>query len=153
MKTINGVIKFVVGSSLTLALAVGVCLPVQTQAADQVKGGQKLTELNRIKTAEDTATIQPGDLVVMSCPKCQTVLVTSVDKDAKGGQLLASNGAATKSTAKHLCPGCETTFTRKGAGKQGKDEIIHVCQKCGSQEAFCCVLKKGSPATKGMEKK
>jgi hypothetical protein len=31
----------------------------------------------------------------------------------------------------------------EGRGKQATDKVVHVCQKCGSHDAFCCVMKKG----------
>ena len=52
---------------------------------------------------------------------------------------------------KHLCPGCQTTIETTGHGKAKKDEVKHVCQKCGSKDVMCCVLKKGSGPSKGME--
>jgi hypothetical protein len=33
------------------------------------------------------------------------------------------------------------------------DKVIHTCKNCGSEDAFCCVMKKGAGATAGMEKK
>ena len=57
-----------------------------------------------------------------------------------------------KVTQKHLCPGCATVIKTEGQGKLAKDVVKHVCQTCGSEDAFCCVLKKGSGPTKGMEK-
>ena len=88
--------------------------------------------------------LQPGDAVVMSCPKCKTTTVTYVEtvkghiKDEKVKQ-------------EHLCPGCQTTIQTKGVGKAAKDEVVHVCKKCGSTDITCCVLKKGSGPTKGMQ--
>ena len=53
---------------------------------------------------------------------------------------------------KHLCPGCGNIIKTEGRGKQAKDVVVHVCKTCGSEDAFCCVMKKGSLPTKGMEK-
>ena len=132
------------GSSLAFALAVGVALPASLQAADQVKGAQLL--MKPIKTADDLGKLEPGDMVAMSCPKCKTITVTYVE---------ASKGAIKeeKATQKHLCPGCGTTIKTEGRGKTAKDVVVHVCKTCGSEDAFCCVMKKGSSPTKGMEKK
>ena len=47
--------------------------------------------------------------------------------------------------------------TRQFAGATGlqakTDKIVHVCKNCGSEDAFCCVMKKGTGPTTGMEKK
>lgn len=132
-------------TGLAIALAGMAWLAVQAQAADQVKGAQKLMELKPIQTVQDAEAVQPGDMIAMSCPKCKNVTVTWVETE-KGHIKTERTGQ------KHLCPGCETTLETKGVGKAAKDEVKHVCQKCGSKEAFCCVLKKGSGPTKGMEK-
>ena len=131
------------GSSLAFALAVGVALPASVQAADQVKGAQLLM---KPMTVGDVNKLEPGDMVAMSCPKCKTVTVTYIDKTTKGAI------KEEKATQKHLCAGCETIIKTEGRGKQAKDVVVHVCKTCGSEDAFCCVMKKGSDPTKGMEK-
>jgi hypothetical protein len=68
--------KLLAGSSLALRLAAAVWLPVQTRAADQVKGGQKLTELNQINTKEEAEALKPGDAIAMVCAKCKSVAIT-----------------------------------------------------------------------------
>jgi predicted RNA-binding Zn-ribbon protein involved in translation (DUF1610 family) len=152
MKKPNKINQLIVVTSLACALAVFAGSPVQVRAADAVKGGQRLTELNRIKTIADVAAIQPGDMVVMSCPKCKDVWITYVSAAAKGGEALATGAKATRTEARHLCPGCQAEFKVTGHGKAKKETVAHVCQKCGSKDAFCCVLKKDGTATKGMEK-
>ena len=131
-------------SSLAFALAVGVMLPASVRAADQIKGAERLMT-KPIKTAEDVAKLEPGDMIAMSCPKCRTITVTYVET-------VKTHIKEEKATQKHLCPGCETTIKTEGTGKTAKDVVKHVCKNCGSDDAFCCVLKKGSGPTKGMEK-
>ena len=58
MRKVIGTIT--VGSSLAIALAAGLWLPVQTQAADQVKGAEKLMQLNRITTPAQAEALKPG---------------------------------------------------------------------------------------------
>lgn len=132
-------------SSLAVALAVGVAWPLSVQAADQPRGAEKLM-MKPIKTAEDVAKLEPGDMVAMSCPKCKTITVTYVET-------IKGHIKEEKATQKHLCPGCETSIKTEGQGRKAKDVIVHVCKKCGSEDAFCCVMKKGAGPTKGMEKK
>ena len=131
------------GSSLAFALAVVATLPASVQAADQVKGAQLLM---KPMTVGDVNKLEPGDMVAMSCPKCKTITVTYIDKTTKGAI------KEEKATQKHLCAGCETIIKTEGRGKQAKDVVVHVCKTCGSEDAFCCVMKKGSGPTKGMEK-
>jgi RNase P subunit RPR2 len=137
--------SFLLSSSLAVALAVGVAWPLSVQAADQVKGAERLM-MKPIKTAEDVAKLQPGDMIAMACPKCKTITVTYIET-TKG------HIKEEKATQKHLCPGCETTIKTEGQGKLAKDVVVHVCKTCGSEDAFCCTMKKGSGPTKGMEKK
>lgn len=135
------------GPSLALVLVLGIGMPFSAPAADQVKGAQKLMEFKPIKTAHDLEALEPGDMLAMSCPKCKSVTVTYVETGVKRAD------ATEKLTVKHLCPGCETTIETKGRGKDAKDVVKHVCSKCGSKDAFCCVMKKGSGPTRGMEEK
>jgi hypothetical protein len=44
------------------------------------------------------------------------------------------------------CPKCLT----EGVGRQAKHVVKHVGKHCGSEDAFCCVIKKGSGPTKRM---
>lgn len=133
---------FLLSSSLAVAMAIGVGCPASVRAADQVKGAQLL--MKPIKTADDAARVEPGDMVAMSCPKCKTITVTYVET-SKG------HIKEEKTTEKHLCPGCSNIIQTEGRGKQAVDKVVHVCQKCGSKDAFCCVLKKGGGPSKGME--
>jgi hypothetical protein len=149
MKVKNMIGKIGIGSSLAIALAVGVCLAGAVEAQDrpfEKKGGQKLMEFKPIKTVKDVQGLEAGDMIAMSCPKCKTVTVTSVET-------IKGHIKDEKAVAKHLCPGCETVIKTEGRGKQATDKVVHVCQHCGSKDAFCCVMKKGGNPTKGMEQK
>ena len=142
MKTVK---NHIMAAGIAMAVAIAVWLPNTTNAADQVKGAERLM-MKPIKTTEDIAKVEPGDMVAMSCPKCKTITVTYVET-TKG------HIKEEKATQKHLCPGCETVIKTEGINpKLSKEVVKHVCKTCGSEDAFCCVLKKGSGPTKGMEK-
>jgi hypothetical protein len=115
--------------------------------AAQEKGATKLIQLKPIKTAEDAATVEAGDMVAMSCPKCKDTWVTVVEKQTKTG---AKPDAIT--VLRHECPGCEHQYVTQGHGKAKTEKLVHVCKHCGSKDAFCCVMKKGDGPTPGMEK-
>ena len=121
-----------------------IALSVSVQAADPVKGAQML--MKPIKTVQDAEAVRPGDMIAMACTKCKTISYSYVEKTTKGATTEARIGA------KHLCPGCETALKSQGTGKQATDQIVHVCKTCGSEDAFCCVVKKGAHGTHGMEK-
>jgi uncharacterized protein YbaR (Trm112 family) len=115
----------------------------------QVKGdgAAKMIQLKPIQTVADAQAVQPGDSIVMACPKCKNSWITVVEKPAKTG------APESKMVARHECPGCETKLVTEGTGKQAKDVVKHVCKSCGSEDAFCCVMKKGAGPTPGMDKK
>jgi hypothetical protein len=146
MKTASNVRRSIVFASLALAL-VGLILAPGIASA-QPKGAQKLIEMTTLKTAEDLQTIEPGDMIVMSCPKCKTTSATVVEKTFK-----AAHPEDLKTIEIHLCPSCNTKIVTKGHGKQAKDVLVHTCKTCGSKDAFCCVMKKGSVPTEGMTEK
>jgi len=133
----------IIVAGIAMAVAIAVWLPNTANAADQVKGAQLLM---KPMTVGDINKLEPGDAVVMSCPKCKTITVTYIDKTTKGAI------KEEKATQKHLCAGCETIIKTEGRGKQAKDVVVHICKTCGSEDAFCCVMKKGSAPTQGMEK-
>ena len=143
MKTCVG--KILLGSSLAIALAVGIWSPVQAKAADQVKGAQKLMELKRITTPAEAEALKAGDAITMVCTKCKSVMLHNVTTE-KGHIKLMTVGE------KHLCPGCDSTIEVVGVGKGKHDEVKHVCKTCGDDSVFCCASKPGSGATRGLEK-
>jgi len=134
--------------SIALAVAAVIVMPVNSSAQEKgsAKGGaQKL--MKPVSTLEDLSAIQPGDMMVMSCPKCKNVSVSYVERTFK------PVATTDKVKTQHTCPGCNNTITVEGHGKAKHDVVKHVCQKCGSHDAFCCVLKKGSGATTSIEEK
>jgi len=146
MKTHN---RFLTNLTRTVAvLTVAGLLTLPTLAAAQEKGATKLIKLNPIKTVADAEAVQPGDTVVMSCPKCKDSWATIVTPATKTGAK-----QETTTVARHECPGCEHKYVTEGHGKAKTDKLVHVCKNCGSEDAFCCVMKKGAAPTTGMEKK
>jgi hypothetical protein len=145
MKSTNPLCKCLARCGLALAVAGLVWLP--TGASAQEKGATKLMQLKPIKTVGDAETVEAGDMIVMSCPKCKDSWVTVVEKPGK-------TGAKPDSTTvqRHECPGCEHKYATEGHGKAKTEKVIHVCKKCGSEDAFCCVMKKGAVPTPGVAK-
>ncbi len=146
MKTIKHTSKNLAGCFAMLSIVALMSLPLLAQ--DQEKGATKLMKLNPIVTVADADAVQPGDTVVMSCPKCKNSWVTVVTPPTKTGAK-----PETSIVARHDCPGCEHKYATEGHGKMKTEKIIHVCKMCGSEDAFCCVMKKGTGPTPGMEKK
>ncbi|TAK97583.1 MAG: hypothetical protein EPO07_13035 [Verrucomicrobia bacterium] len=143
MKNKNQRSTCLAGFGIALAIAGLALLPSQGLA--QEKGAQKLL---KIQTVEDLQKVEAGDTIVMSCPKCKDTYTQVSEKSFKGVKADES-----KTVVIHLCSSCETKIVTKGTGKQAKDAVVHTCKACGSEEVNCCVMKKGSGPTPGMEKK
>ena len=118
---------------------------VSNQAMAQEKGATRLMKLSSV---QDVQQVDTGDTILMSCPKCKDTYATVVTKPMKGMQ-----PAEVQQVIKHLCPNCTTTIKTEGAGKNAKDKLVHSCNSCGSEDAYCCLMKKGGNPTTGMEEK
>jgi hypothetical protein len=147
MKTYTSVSKTTLCATVAAAFAIAAWLPATARADDEMKpmkGGEHLMMLHHINTPAQAEELRPGDTVAMVCTKCKSVVTQNVTTE-KGHIKLMTIGE------KHLCPGCDSTVTVVGTGKGAKDEVKHVCGKCGSNSMFCCATKPGGDATKGME--
>lgn len=143
MKALRSLAKF--SAAATLALFVLAFAATPATALAQVRGSVKLQPVN---TAGDLQKVEAGDIVLMSCPKCKDTYATVAVATLKGHKL-----EELKTLASHLCPTCETKFTFDGKGKLSDSKLVHSCKTCGSEDVSCCVLKKGSLPTSGMEEK
>jgi hypothetical protein len=147
MKINKTVHKSILGVAFALALTAW--LPRTSHAQEPMKpmkGGEHLMMLHHINTQAQAEELKPGDTIAMVCTKCKSVMVHNVTTE-KGHIQVMTVGE------KHLCPGCGSTITTVGVGKGAKDEVKHVCDKCGSDSVFCCATKPGAGGTEGMEKK
>ena len=146
MKIHNNIIRGILNTGFALAVVALIGSP--TAALAQEKGAEKLMQLKPVKTLEDLQSVEAGDTIVMSYPKCKESYATVAEKTFK-----AASPQELKTVQVHLCPSCDTKIGTKGYGKQAKDVLVHTCKMCGSKDAFCCVMKKGSQASHGMEQK
>lgn len=149
MKRTNQIPTWLTCALTVAALAGLVWLPAQSFAQTKGEGAAKQIQLKPITTVADADAVEPGDMVVMSCPKCKNSLVTIVGQPFKTGAK-----PDVKLAERHECPGCEHKYVTEGHGKAKTEKLVHVCKNCGSEDAFCCVMKadKTTP-TPGMEKK
>ncbi len=144
MKTTKRIGNYLALSTVILAVATLIWLPSSAQA--QEKTGANL--LKKIQTVEDVQQIEAGDTIVMSCPKCKDTYVQVVEKSQH-----AAVADEVKNVSIHLCSSCDTRLVTKDKGRQAKNMLVHTCKMCGSEDVSCCLMKKGSGATPGMEKK
>jgi hypothetical protein len=145
MKILKRLVRGVAAASVALAVIGMMSAPSSAWAQ---KGGEKLMQLNQVKTFEDLQALDAGDTLVMSCPKCKTTWVKVVEKTFKGAK-----AEELKSVEVDLCDSCTTKIVTKGSGKSAQNVLVHTCKTCGSKQAFCCVKKKGAGPTMGMEEK
>ena len=123
-----------------LAVAALAWLPAPAHAQD--KGAYML---KKIQTVEDVQQIEPGDTIVMSCPKCKDTYVQVVEKSWH-----AATPDQLKTVGMHLCSSCDTRLLTKSMGKHAENTLVHTCKVCGSEDVSCCLKKKGSGPTPGM---
>lgn len=146
MKNKSQLYRSLTGFGIVVALAGLLSLPTFAHAQRQEQAAKRM-QLKAINTVADVQTVQAGDSIVMSCPKCKDSWVTVVEASTKTGAKPDS-----RVEERHDCPGCEHKNVTVGHGKAKTDKVIHTCKMCGSEDAFCCVMKKGDKATAGMEK-
>ncbi|MHB1307624.1 MAG: hypothetical protein ACYDC1_03095 [Limisphaerales bacterium] len=130
---------------VTVILAVAALGLLANPVGAQEKGAQQLMKLNRLNTVAEVQKVEAGDTIVMACPKCRDTWAMVVQPMGKGGR------SETAAVQRHACPGCESKLATEGVGKQARQVVKHICKQCGSKNAFCCVIKKGSGPTPGME--
>ena len=147
MKNKSQLYRSLTGFGIVVALVGLLSLPTFALAQRSEQAAKRM-QLKAIKTVADVQTVEDGDTMVMSCPKCKNSWATVVEASTKTGAKPDS-----RVEERHDCPGCEHKNVTVGHGKAKTDKLVHVCKKCGSEDAFCCVMKKGAGPTLGMEKK
>ena len=147
MKTITQAQGSLTRNIAALAIAGLLALPTFTFAQEQ-KGAEKLMQLQKINTVKALQSVEAGDTIIMSCPKCKDTYATVVEKTFK-----AVKPEELKTMNIHLCAACDTKIVTTGQGKAAVDTVVHTCKTCGSEDVSCCVMKKGGGPTAGMEKK
>lgn len=145
MKTIYQAWKSAARIGFAVAVGSLLCAPMSILAQDP-KGAEKLMQLKPVNTVEALHTVDAGDTIVMTCPKCTSTNKTVVVKSFKG-----ANANELKNVTIHLCPTCETKLVTQGQGKSAKEVLVHTCTTCGSTNVSCCVMKKKNASpTPGM---
>jgi hypothetical protein len=137
-----------INSSIAAAVIL-VAATVSSQAQEPTRGGaaRLLDWGQHITTRAEAEQLKAGDSINMICTKCKSVAVTHVTSE-RGGHIKTMTPGE-----KHLCPGCKSIIKVVGVGRGAKDEVKHVCEKCGEDSVFCCATKAGSGPTEGMQKK
>ena len=140
MKNYNRFYKGLAGFAAALTIITLACLPSRALAQEK-----QATQLMKVHTYEDLQKVDVGDTIVMTCPKCKETYAQVVEKSFKTG-----TPDELKNVTIHLCSHCDTRLVTKGTGKQAQNVLVHTCKTCGSENAMCCVMKKGAGPTPGM---
>lgn len=136
--------KISVASALVVVLACGAWWSVSARAADEKHGARKnhhVTHLRHVKTRAEVEVLKPGDMVAMVCSMCMYVELHHVTP-AKSHVKLMTAGE------KHTCAVCRGDVKVVGTGKGtgNKEEVKHVCSKCGDEAMFVCATATGGGA-------
>ena len=108
-------------------------------AADGTAKGGAGGLMKQIKTVGDIQDLKPGDVVVMACPKCETMIETRIEHPPKGA------GAKETKVAVHGCPGCGAKWEMVGQSKAAIERGTDKCSHCGSTGASCAIKKPNGP--------
>lgn len=133
MKTINHIPRHLTVGFAVLTIASLALLPGLTSAQEQVKGAQKLIQLNVSKTVAGVKAVPALKAAVMSCSKCKETTATITERPTKTG---AKPNSYT--VARHECPGCKNTVATSGHGKTAVQTVTHTCSLSGAAGAICC---------------
>ena len=130
MKTFNRNFgKITLTIALGLGLAVATSLPLHSAAADSVKGGQKMLELNQTAVTATPKAVTT-DSMTMACPTCKDEMMTRTTAMGRGAFM------KTTTFAQHACSSCRTSIQTSGHGKAKSDHVVHTCAN-GSGTSGC----------------
>jgi len=135
MKT-NRISLMIATAAAGLALTAAANAQDKPVSDDGIAASPKVRQMLNERNASATAAAAAAP--TMACPKCADLLTTEVNRQAKGGQVLA--GAATKTVAKHTCTACTTTFSAAGEGKARHSVATHKCAADVPNPATCCAM-------------
>jgi hypothetical protein len=144
MKNMNPIPKTLTTFAGAVALMALIGLPSISSA--QEKGATLLTQHNPLGAVQRAEIVKAADAKAMACPKCKDVRTAVIQRSFKTG---VKPDFIT--VQRHECPGCKLQRVTQGVGKRAVTKTVHVCMKCGSENAFCCATKKSEGPTAGME--
>ena len=103
---------------------------------DGIAASPKVRQMLNERKAAATPTVAVSP--ARACPKCADVLLTELNRQAKGGQFLA--GTDTQKVVKHTCTACETKLAVLGEGKAKHTVATHKCAVDVPNPATCCAM-------------
>ena len=117
------------------ALAAAVLMPIESRAAEPLRGWEFP---HQISSREQAEALPRGGKIAMSCMKCKTVQVREVDKKGAFLDWFTPN-------VKHVCPGCGGHWAPHISYgiERYHSKWLHTCSKCGDKSVFCCSTEPG----------
>ena len=132
-KKLFGRVGIAFGLAVVAAVAVG--WSVVAYAADNQHGDHKdhaVKHLGHISTLAEAEALKPGDTIAMACSKCKHIMLQHVTEDNSHLKLMTIG-------AKHKCVcGGDVSVVGTGRGEAKKEDVNHVCTKCGDDAMFVC---------------
>lgn len=122
MKT-TALTKIILTSTLAIAAAAFIAMPIRSSAADDLKGAERMVQLNSPNLGRPAVAVTT-EKKGMACSNCRDEVVTT--------STWAGKGAFQKTTvgAKHTCPDCKNNITTIGTGKAQSTQVNHACGNC-----------------------
>lgn len=136
MKRQSGLRAIILSSGVVLASLLGGC---SVSDKREKRSNPHPLHMDHISTQAEAEALQPGDSLAMVCSMCKNVVVHQVGKDkAHLNMMTAGQG--------HTCAGCSgsVTVVGTGQGEGDRQELKHVCSKCGADAMFVCATKPSS---------
>lgn len=156
------------GLGIATLLLVGVtgCASTGGKPTTRIYEEKKYIRLHHVQDTSLAEHAETGEAIGMVCSKCKTVrsdaLTTSwrhfgypgwVRPTYAGYWVWEQQQRAYEAWARrHYCPGCKSTISVTGRGKDRKETVKHTCANCGDTSLVCCATRMDSPPTEGMVK-
>ena len=140
-KSKNFIGRIGIATGLALAVAIAIGWSMAAYAADDQHAehqGHAVIHLDHVTTQAEAEALKPGDTIAMACSKCKHVMLQHVTKDNSHVKLMTIG-------EKHKCVcGGDVTVVGTGRGQGKKEDVNHVCSKCGDDAMFVCATTPGS---------
>lgn len=161
-----GVSVISLGAALLLTLIAAGCATAGGKSTARVTVEKKYIRLNHLADTSQQTALKKANAIAMACSKCKTVELSFVQAIRRqtpssyrsSGTAFSQNqgflsAAGPSNEARHYCPGCKSTITTTGSGKNKQETVKHTCQNCGDNSMFCCTTGHDASPTEGMARK
>ncbi len=125
---------------IAVMLGVSMNFGVSSDADDSqhAHSSNNTLHMTHIATLAEVEALKPGDSIAMACSMCKNIMVQRVGQGHAHLKMMTIGHT-------HTCGVCKGTVAVVGTGKgQGKrQQVKHVCSKCGDDTMFVCATRVG----------